>query len=245
MFAKLKLTTVALFLATGLLLAGPQLALAADFLTPDFKSTKIDPQAAPTPAFQSAVGTQITPQFSAGETAAVPSSSFQSAASAQITPEMATMNEDPAAAATAGDPAAAGEDGGPAKPPAPQHTSIGLVPTSAAGLNPELCADIVDAFLIGDFQLWHVKCYAQYLINVLIFVAGGITVLFVVIGGYQYVFSGLTEDKEAGKNTIQHALMGLAVVVLAWAFVNLWQTFLTGGDSLGQQSVEAATSTKN
>ncbi len=78
-----------------------------------------------------------------------------------------------------------------------------------------------------QFELYDIPCYATYLIEVLVYFAGGIAVLFVVIGGYQYMIGGITEDKEAGKKTLLYALGGFALAVLAWTIVNIVQVFLT------------------
>ena len=53
--------------------------------------------------------------------------------------------------------------------------------------------------------------------------------IFLVIGGIKWIMSG--GDKagtEAAKETITAALIGLVVVFMAWAFLNLAQTFLLG-----------------
>ncbi len=60
--------------------------------------------------------------------------------------------------------------------------------------------------------------------------------IFLVIGGIKWILSG--GDKagtEAAKGTITAALIGLVVVFLAWAFLNLAQNFLLGGS---QQAFE-------
>ncbi len=79
----------------------------------------------------------------------------------------------------------------------------------------------------SQFELYDIPCYATYLIEVLVYFAGGIAILFVVIGGYQYMLGGVTEDKEAGKKTLLYAIGGFALVVLAWTIVNIVQVFLT------------------
>ena len=88
---------------------------------------------------------------------------------------------------------------------------------------------LVDAFRTGNFEIWQLGDYVQYLIEILIVLAGGISVLFIVIGGYEYMIGSITDDKEAGKKTIAYALGGFAISVLAWTIVNFVQVWLTGG----------------
>ncbi len=101
--------------------------------------------------------------------------------------------------------------------------AVTLIPTEKD--NP----DLAEAFMTGKFELWQLGDYVQYLIEVLIFFAGGIAVLFVVIGGYKYLIGSVAEDKEGGKKTIGYALGGLAIAVLAWTIVNVLQVWLTSG----------------
>ena len=89
--------------------------------------------------------------------------------------------------------------------------------------------DLAKSFRTGKFELWQLGDYVQYLIEVLIFFAGGISVLFIVIGGYKYMIGSVSDDKEAGKKTIMYALGGFVVAVLAWTIVNFVQVWLTSG----------------
>jgi hypothetical protein len=88
---------------------------------------------------------------------------------------------------------------------------------------------LAEKFRTGNFELYDLPKYVIYLIEFLIYIAGGISVLFVVIGGYKYMIGGTTDDKEAGKKTIGYALGGFAVSVLAWTIVNFIQVWLTSG----------------
>lgn len=57
--------------------------------------------------------------------------------------------------------------------------------------------------------------------NVTSFVAGSIAVIMIVIGGVRYATSGGDEKNvKAAKNTILYAIVGLVVVVIAYAVVN-------------------------
>ena len=57
--------------------------------------------------------------------------------------------------------------------------------------------------------------------NILFGIIGGITLLFVVIGGFRYVTSGGDPQSTAkAKDTILYALIGLTITVAATAIVN-------------------------
>jgi len=88
---------------------------------------------------------------------------------------------------------------------------------------------LAEKFKSGKFELYDLGTYVQYLIEVLIFFAGGISVLFIVIGGYKYMIGAVSDDKEAGKKTIGYALMGFVISVLAWTIVNVIQVWVTSG----------------
>ncbi|MFH1546076.1 MAG: pilin [Patescibacteria group bacterium] len=89
--------------------------------------------------------------------------------------------------------------------------------------------DFADKFRMGQFELYDLGTYARYLIETLIIFAGGIAVLFIIIGGYKYMIGSISDDKEAGKKTIGYALAGFAVAVLAWTIINFVQVWLTSG----------------
>lgn len=79
----------------------------------------------------------------------------------------------------------------------------------------------------GKIKLYMIPYFVTYLVQFLLSIAGIIAVLFVVYGGFQYVKGGVTEDKESGKKTITHALIGLVVSLSAWIIVNFIQVALT------------------
>jgi len=57
--------------------------------------------------------------------------------------------------------------------------------------------------------------------NILFGIVGGITLLFVVIGGFRYITSGGNPQSAArAKDTILYALIGLTITVAATAIVN-------------------------
>lgn len=116
------------------------------------------------------------------------------------------------------------------------QSSSTLIPSSTN----DKFRDLAISFQTGKFELYQLGTYVQYLIEVLIVFAGGIAVLFIVIGGYKYIVGGASDDKTAGKKTITYAVAGFIVSVLAWSVVNFWQVFLTQGGEK-PQALEAPT----
>lgn len=58
-------------------------------------------------------------------------------------------------------------------------------------------------------------------INAFLILAGTVAVLFIIVGGFQYVSSaGNPESVQKAKNTILYAVVGLIVVILSYAIVN-------------------------
>ncbi len=57
-------------------------------------------------------------------------------------------------------------------------------------------------------------------IRILLGVAGIIAVLFIIIGGFQYITSGANEEMaESGKKTLQNAIVGLIIIILSYVIV--------------------------
>jgi hypothetical protein len=77
------------------------------------------------------------------------------------------------------------------------------------------------AIKTGRVSLQMVPYFITYVSNFLLAMVGIICVLFIVIGGYQYIYGGLIDQKEKGKKTIFHALMGMSVALLAWVIVSV------------------------
>src|SRR3989344_148682 len=65
-------------------------------------------------------------------------------------------------------------------------------------------------------------------IDILLYFAGAVAVVFLVIGGYQYVTSrGNEEAMEKAKKTITSAVIGIVIIVMAFAIVLLVNNLLT------------------
>lgn len=80
----------------------------------------------------------------------------------------------------------------------------------------------------GGIHLWMLPYFITGIVNFLIYIAGTVAVLFVLLGGFWYMTGGLTDDKEKGKKTITYALMGLVITLLAWIIVNIIMVQVTG-----------------
>ncbi len=58
-------------------------------------------------------------------------------------------------------------------------------------------------------------------VNVLLFVIGGVSVIMIVVGGLRYVISnGESSAVSSAKNTILYAVVGLVIALFAYAIVN-------------------------
>ncbi len=67
--------------------------------------------------------------------------------------------------------------------------------------------------------------------NILLTLGGVIAVLFIVLGGYQYITSRGNEDQaKSGRKTMTYALVGLIVVLLAFTLVSILTRTLTTGE---------------
>lgn len=63
--------------------------------------------------------------------------------------------------------------------------------------------------------------FLQTIINILLYFSVGIAVLFVVIGGYQYITSGGNQEQaDKGKKTLINAVIGIVVITLAFVVIN-------------------------
>ncbi len=64
--------------------------------------------------------------------------------------------------------------------------------------------------------------------NLVLGVAGAIAILFVIIGGFQYILSGANEDlAKRGKATLTNAIIGLIIIVLSFTVISVVYTTLT------------------
>lgn len=83
------------------------------------------------------------------------------------------------------------------------------------------------AIKTGRFHFYLVPYIIRYLAEFGIGIAGTVSMLFIVIGGLQYMTGPVTQNKEQGKKTVTYALIGLVLTLAAWIIVNIIQVFLT------------------
>lgn len=84
------------------------------------------------------------------------------------------------------------------------------------------------AIKTGDIKLWMVPYFIRYILEFVIGLAGLISVAGIVYGGYLYLFTGITEDQEKGKNAIKNAIIAIVLSLTAWAVVNIVMALVTG-----------------
>jgi hypothetical protein len=99
-----------------------------------------------------------------------------------------------------------------------QNTNLGG--TNAA------CIGLADRIRTGDIHLDQIPCFIKYFTQTLLGIAGTISVIMIMYGGLKYILSG-DEDKAPFIKTIQNALLGLAVSLMAWILVDLVVRFVT------------------
>ncbi|MDB4939780.1 MAG: hypothetical protein JWO40_205 [Candidatus Doudnabacteria bacterium] len=66
-------------------------------------------------------------------------------------------------------------------------------------------------------------------INYLLLFAALIAILFIVLGGYRYITAqGNAENAKAGRTTVVNAIIGLAIIILAYVIVSVVNNTLAG-----------------
>jgi prepilin signal peptidase PulO-like enzyme (type II secretory pathway) len=71
-------------------------------------------------------------------------------------------------------------------------------------------------------------------INILLFFAGAIAILFVIVGGYQYITSGGNEEQsEKGRKNVTNAIIGIVVIILAYAIINVIANLVSSNSGAG------------
>lgn len=93
----------------------------------------------------------------------------------------------------------------------PTVNAVDIYQACGSGAASEVCAsqgDDVDSFI-------------KDIVNTLLFVAGALAVVMIIIGAIRYVASaGNSSQTTAAKNTILYSVVGLALAVFAFAIVN-------------------------
>ncbi|QQS59799.1 hypothetical protein IPN35_02940 [Candidatus Peregrinibacteria bacterium] len=98
----------------------------------------------------------------------------------------------------------------------------------AAGCELNIIPDsLALAIKTGNIHWEDLITFVLHLICFLVFIAGGVAVILLMIGGYKFIFGSIMEDKESGVKTIKNTLLGLVVVLLSWIIVDTLISFLT------------------
>jgi len=71
----------------------------------------------------------------------------------------------------------------------------------------------------GDLHLDDIPNVINAMINIFLWMAWTISVIFVIIGAYKLLFGSLKQDHTKWRETIVMALTGFAISVLAWFIV--------------------------
>ncbi len=110
---------------------------------------------------------------------------------------------------------------------------LGILPELAsAQFNPHL---IPEGGVIGNCSFvtgfWNqadpgaawgcIPLYIAFLIQTIFSFIGTLCLIQIIWGGYEMALGGLSGDKEAGKNRVQRALMGLAFSLFVYLIVNM------------------------
>ena len=102
-----------------------------------------------------------------------------------------------------------------------------------AGLNPL-------SYLFGTGNISSATSLSQLLpmvIELLLGIAGGVAVIFVIIGGYQYITSGGNEESaEKGRKTLTNAVIGIVIIVLSYAIITVISNLVTTPGGYGYKT---------
>ena len=86
------------------------------------------------------------------------------------------------------------------------------------GWNPEKC--ITSAELrTGDMHLDDIPCMVKGMIDIFMWFSATISVIFIIIWGYQILYWSLEWNKTKWKETIMMALGGFALAAFAWLII--------------------------
>lgn len=86
---------------------------------------------------------------------------------------------------------------------------------------------IDDRIKDGNVHLSDIPFFIHFIASYLVGIAGTVSVLMVMVGGYQWILGGVSEDQKGkAKKTISYAIMGLVITLLSWIIVNVVQVNL-------------------
>lgn len=84
-------------------------------------------------------------------------------------------------------------------------------------------------FVTGNLEVECIPNFIGALVKGIFGLIGIIFMINIMLGGYQIAFSGLTEDKGAGKNRIYYSIFGCFVSVAAFLLVDFVVSALING----------------
>jgi hypothetical protein len=87
---------------------------------------------------------------------------------------------------------------------------------------------LADRVELGELEIKDVLFFVVKLIDLVSALAGTLCVIMLLYGGFQYMISGLNDDKESAKKTLRYAITGLIITFLAYLIINLVFTQFTG-----------------
>ncbi len=112
---------------------------------------------------------------------------------------------------------------------------VGLLPMAATfaagdkveeGLN-SIQDPFPDSTIVGDGTVTFAEA-SKNIIEYALYFSAIVAVFYIIYGGYQYIFSGGSDDKaKAGRKTLVNALIGLVMIILAFVIVRVVYTFIT------------------
>jgi len=85
----------------------------------------------------------------------------------------------------------------------------------------------------GVATLQCLECVVQSILNITVRLAGIAVFIFLIIGGFQWLTAGGDPKKsESARNTITYAILGLALLILAWFILKFIAEFTGLGEKL-------------
>ena len=84
------------------------------------------------------------------------------------------------------------------------------------------------AIKTGDIKIWMVPYFIRYILELVIALAGIMAVGGFIYGGYLYLFAGISEEKEQGKNAIKNSIIAMVLILTSWAIVNIVIALVSG-----------------
>jgi len=105
--------------------------------------------------------------------------------------------------------------------------SVGMAFGQGGGqtTNPVRVTNPAPNYILGDSDLGNLVVRA---IDWLLYISGALAVVFLLVGGFQYVAARGNEEASAkAKKTILGAVIGLTVVIMAYAIVYIVNTLIT------------------